>query len=64
MRIGHLLAGLGQDVLSGLICPQGLDVEFHRVVVAEIEIEIEPGDLVVLPPDVNEFQAAAGGIGN
>lgn len=26
--------------------------------------EIEPGDLVVLPPDVNEFQAAAGGIGN
>jgi hypothetical protein len=63
LRIGHLLAGLGQDVLAGLVCPQGLDVEFHRVVVVEIGAEIEPGDLVVLPPDVNESQAA-GGIGN
>lgn len=53
------MAGLGRDVLSGLICPDGLDIEFQRVVVAENGMEIQPGDLIVLPPDVRESQAAS-----
>lgn len=59
MQIGQLLAGLGRDVLSGLITPDGLDIEFHRVVVAEDGMEIHPGDLIILPPDVRESPAAS-----
>jgi hypothetical protein len=53
LQIGELLAALGQDVLSGLVHPRGLDVEFLRVVVPEARADIGSGDLVVLPPDLH-----------